>query len=261
MGKDSTIGGIRINPSLSINGQDYVNTFSLLDENLTTGSEGRTGAITLKVKWYHTETPPKLNQKKVPSQVVFVAASAPDDVCESVGAPLVPNAFGDVLVMSMEENEVDSDIESESKTEDELAQELKLQHDTAEEKHKTKLAKIASLPIKSGDWQIQVHIIKVRDLAAKDDNGTSDPVVFVNCFDKKQNTRVKQKCTSAAFDEVFFFNAKDLDADEIRDSVVKIIIEDADVIGKNDEIGCYYFDVLDVYLSDKHEIYRTWCGK
>ena len=83
----------------------------------------------------------------------------------------------------------------------------------------------------------------------------------MDCFNKKQNTKVKQKCTSAAFDDVFFFNAKDLDADEVRDSVVKITVEDADVIGKNDEIGCYYFDVLDVYLSENHEIYRTWCGK
>lgn len=42
--------------------------------------------------------------------------------------------------------------------------------------------------IKDGDYQIQVHIIEARDLKAENLNGTSDPMVFVECFGQKRNT-------------------------------------------------------------------------
>lgn len=36
--------------------------------------------------------------------------------------------------------------------------------------------------------QVQVHIIEARELKAENLDGTSDPVVYVECFDQKQNT-------------------------------------------------------------------------
>ena len=38
--------------------------------------------------------------------------------------------------------------------------------------------------------QIQVHIIEARELKAENLDGTSDPVVYVECFGQKQNTIV-----------------------------------------------------------------------
>lgn len=36
--------------------------------------------------------------------------------------------------------------------------------------------------------QVQVHIIEARELKAENMDGTSDPVVYVECFGQKQNT-------------------------------------------------------------------------
>ena len=41
-----------------------------------------------------------------------------------------------------------------------------------EEKRMKRAAELANTVIKPGDWQIQVNIIKVKDLAARDANGT-----------------------------------------------------------------------------------------
>jgi hypothetical protein len=35
---------------------------------------------------------------------------------------------------------------------------------------------------------VQVHIIEARELKAENLDGTSDPVVYVECFGQKQNT-------------------------------------------------------------------------
>ena len=48
---------------------------------------------------------------------------------------------------------------------------------------------IGDTQIKDGDYQIQVHIIEARDLKAENLNGSSDPVVYVECFDQKQHTQ------------------------------------------------------------------------
>jgi hypothetical protein len=53
-----------------------------------------------------------------------------------------------------------------------------------------------SLHLCSGDYielsfcplQVQVHIIEARELKAENLDGTSDPVVYVECFGQKQNT-------------------------------------------------------------------------
>jgi hypothetical protein len=69
---------------------------------------------------------------------------------------------------------------------------------------------------------------------------------------------VKQKCTSAAFDDVFFFNGKGLEEDEVRDMTVKIDVQDADIGSRYDPIGACYIDIADVYVLKNHEIYRAW---
>ena len=76
-----------------------------------------------------------------------------------------------------------------------------------------------------------VHIIEARDLSSKNNDGTSDPIVYVSCFGQKQNTiTVPQvlyasyihtyiqysthctfvKVTSCVFDELLIFNKKNV---------------------------------------------------
>lgn len=46
--------------------------------------------------------------------------------------------------------------------------------------------------------QIQVHIIEARELKAENLDGTSDPVVYVECLGQKQNTIVIQQVSLGA---------------------------------------------------------------
>jgi hypothetical protein len=47
--------------------------------------------------------------------------------------------------------------------------------------------------IKEGDYQVQVHIIEAKDLAANDFGGTSDPCIFVYILGQKKKTKVYYK--------------------------------------------------------------------
>jgi hypothetical protein len=69
---------------------------------------------------------------------------------------------------------------------------------------------------------VQVHIIEVRELAAKDLTKTSDPIIYIECFDQKQNTTVKPACLSAVFDELFIFNFRNLDKDFFSEGLIAI---------------------------------------
>lgn len=122
------------------------------------------------------------------------------------------------------------------------------------------LAELNGVSIESGDYQIQVHIIEVRDLVAKDLEGTSDPLVYVNVFDQQQTTAVKDKCLNAVFDELFIINKRDMDKMDFEDAQLKIEVMDADTLTKNDLIGSYSVDLEWIYFKKHHEIYRTWVG-
>jgi hypothetical protein len=39
-----------------------------------------------------------------------------------------------------------------------------------------------------------VHIIEVRDLKAEDASGLNDPVVYIDCFNKIQHSKIKRNC-------------------------------------------------------------------
>jgi len=118
--------------------------------------------------------------------------------------------------------------EANAKTAEELDKEKK-EKDEAKEKLKKQLGDIQ---IKSGDYQIQVHIIEARDLKAEDVTGQSDPVVYIEAFGQKQNTKVMESCLSCVFDERFIMNFRDVDKDQFEDGQIKITVMDADFGGK-----------------------------
>lgn len=47
--------------------------------------------------------------------------------------------------------------------------------------------------VREGDYQVQVHLIEARDLAAVDLGGTSDPSVYVYIMGQKKRTRIIPK--------------------------------------------------------------------
>ena len=57
-----------------------------------------------------------------------------------------------------------------------------------------------------GEWQVQVHILEVRELQGEDLSGSCDPVVHVEVMGQKQNTCIKEQMRSAVYDEVLFLD-------------------------------------------------------
>jgi hypothetical protein len=111
----------------------------------------------------------------------------------------------------------------------------------------------------TGEWQVQVHIIEVRELKGEDLSGSCDPVVYVEALGQKQNTSIKEQTRSAVFDEILFFSFDGVGREELEDGDgLKVSIMDADTFTASDVIGCYQFDLLNVYFRPGHELYRQW---
>eukprot|EP00743_Colponemidia_sp_Colp-15_P011268 GILK01012542.1.p1 GENE.GILK01012542.1~~GILK01012542.1.p1 ORF type:complete len:1447 (-),score=299.86 GILK01012542.1:238-4578(-) len=110
---------------------------------------------------------------------------------------------------------------------------------------------------KSGDYQIQVHIIEASQLAPRDLNGVSDPVVEIVVCGKKQSTKIHKATTACVFDELFFFNCQ-LSAEEVASNTIALTAFDADTLMRNDLIGTFVFDMIEVYNTKNHEIFSQW---
>ena len=139
-----------------------------------------------------------------------------------------------------------------------------MEEDEAEEelrrKEEERIAALENMEVKTGSYQVQVHIIEVRDLKPEDPNGTSDPVVYVEIGGQKQHTAVKQKQTSCVFDDQFFFDFKDMDRSKMEELTLNVRVYDADMISRNDLIGHWGIDMTEVYFLPGHELYRQWVG-
>ncbi|KAJ8599899.1 hypothetical protein CTAYLR_002819 [Chrysophaeum taylorii] len=156
---------------------------------------------------------------------------------------------------SATEDEGDDDPDDEDPTTKEEADRKAREVKDAEERLKTQLNEIE---VKSGDYQIQVHVIEARDLKAQDYGGTSDPVAYVECFGEKVSTKVHPKVLSCVFDELFIINKRGLDKEEFSEGSIRVSVMDADTVTRNDLIGSYVVDASYVYFQKNHEIYRTW---
>lgn len=146
-------------------------------------------------------------------------------------------------------------------TEPETEADLKQQED----ERKRKMAELSDIQFKSGEYQIQVRILEVRDLKPMDLNGLCDPVVCIECLGHSQYTSVKQKQLSCIFDETLFFNFRQLDKDTIEQANIKVSVIDADASnfgfsqGYGDElIGYFGVDIPYVYFRPGHKLKRKW---
>ena len=67
----------------------------------------------------------------------------------------------------------------------------------------------------SGDYVIFIHVIECRELKGKDLSGSSDPVVYVQCFDAAPvNTAIAPATLNPVFDDSFTISLKNLDSDD-----------------------------------------------
>jgi len=146
--------------------------------------------------------------------------------------------------------------EATPKNDEEIAKE----NEEREENERKLREELGNIEIKSGDYQIQVHIIEVRDLKAEDLNGLSDPVVYVEAFGQKQNTKVMEGCLSCVFDERFIMNFRNMDKETFDAGQIRVNVMDADLGSRNDMIGAFVVDASRIYYRKGHEFYREWVG-
>ena len=111
----------------------------------------------------------------------------------------------------------------------------------------------------AGDYQIRVHVIEGRQLAAKDDGGTSDPVVKVTCSltPETRATTVLEKTLNPLWDQTLIFEPQLTDASELDMATLTIEVWDSDMLS-DDMIGAFTVELQSVYTQKNHEMWRTW---
>ncbi|CAH0485174.1 unnamed protein product [Peronospora farinosa] len=142
------------------------------------------------------------------------------------------------------------------KSEDELRKE----RDEKAEKQAALMNELSSIEIKSGDYNVQVHIIEARDLVPKDSTGTSDPVVYVEVFGEKQQTAVKKQVLSCFWDDLLIFPFRNLDKSEVEMGYVRLSVMDANTLQRAEFIGGAQFDVSYIYSQTNHQLANVWMG-
>jgi hypothetical protein len=131
-----------------------------------------------------------------------------------------------------------------------------------EEEEQAAIEEAESIELAPGDYQIHVSVIEVKDLLAKDLNGTADPFIEVECLSTKKFTSTANGCLSAVYDETLIFEKPGLTKDDLEQATISIRVKDADGsrLVSTDMIGSYEFPVDWIYGKKNHEIYRSWLG-
>lgn len=114
--------------------------------------------------------------------------------------------------------------------------------------------------MKFGDYVIQVHVIECRDLKGRGVRDMSDPVAVVEVMGKKKSTKIHKQAANVLFDEILFFEFRNVYANELERSKVTIKIMDANTIKRDVLIGLYEYDIGTVYYNKHHEVYRQWAA-
>jgi len=151
-------------------------------------------------------------------------------------------------VQSDEELEPDEPSEEQEKKDAELAEE------NAEDETLRRLLKTR---MQEGAYQVQVHVIEVRNLNAEGMDGTSDPMLKVTCFDQTAYSKPQYNCTSCVFDELYTFENADAKRRELETGVVEIDVLSVNTFGKS-MIGSFVVNLFNIYAREDHELYRTW---
>ncbi|RLN20509.1 hypothetical protein BBJ28_00005436 [Nothophytophthora sp. Chile5] len=138
--------------------------------------------------------------------------------------------------------------------------ELKKEREEKAEKQAAMLSELSSFEIKSGDYNVQVHVIEARDLVPKDSTGTSDPVVYVEVFGEKQQTAVKKQVLNCFWDDLLIFPFRNLDKAEVEMGYVRLSVMDANTLQRAELIGGAQFDVSYIYSQTNHQLANVWIG-
>ncbi len=224
--------------------------YKLLNKQIESDGVER-GEVELLIQWKWTTASEEVLQKKKAKEEASITGKL---------ARGLSTAAKTIGVKDNSDSEISDDADEDEKEEEIERGGKKDEKETEEEKKKEeeKKTELQSIEIKSGDYQVIVHIIEARELKAENLDGTSDPVCYIECFGQKRNTQVIKGVTSCVFDETFIFNLRDLDKETFEEGVIRVSCKDSGLI-KNTMIGAYAVDATLIYCMNKdHEFYRQW---
>ncbi|GBG24784.1 Fer-1-like protein 4 [Hondaea fermentalgiana] len=187
-----------------------------------------------------------------------------DDLAVSPEAANVASEMG----AAVDENE-DGDDDEVSGIEGAMTEEDKEEEKDAMERRQREeqdaLENAMQLDIKPGAYRVIFHVIEVRELHPEDLSGTSDPVctVTIDVPARKTVTRstsIKKAVRSCVFDEQLFLDLNDMDENTVEAATIKFSVFDADLISRNDLIGSFTFNLIDVYYRVDHAHKNQWIG-
>jgi len=154
--------------------------------------------------------------------------------------------------------------ESEDESDDNMAI-VPVEPESETEKEADPLEQVEQIDIKPGTWRVIFRVVEVRELKGEDLQGTSDPVCTVSCISParkpvKRSTKIIKGVRSAVFDEELFLDLTDMDEETVEATSILFAVYDADLISRNDLIGSYTFNLLDVYYHKNHAQRNIWLG-
>merc|ERR1712228_46425 len=112
--------------------------------------------------------------------------------------------------------------------------------------------------LKKGDYTVQVYVIEARDLVGVGGGNMADPVCRVEVMGKKYATQIVKRSLSVLWDEIFVFELRGKELDELRRASIKFSVYDANAVRSDVLIGSFTFDLSEVYHREHHEILKQW---
>lgn len=99
--------------------------------------------------------------------------------------------------------------------------------------------------------KLQVQVLEARGLAARDENGLSDPFVRLQLGSTKAKSAVVYKNLNPSWHEEFFFNV------EGSDEELLVVVWDEDRFSR-DFLGQVKIPISDILTAEKQTISRQW---
>mmetsp|Transcript_5390 Transcript_5390/g.11976 ORF Transcript_5390/g.11976 Transcript_5390/m.11976 type:complete len:1776 (-) Transcript_5390:2182-7509(-) len=182
---------------------------------------------------------------------------------DDLETPVVAPVEGETTVTDAELSSDEGEITDDEDVDEVEAEKVRLEKE--KEELQEELERACKLPIKKGAYRVLFHVIEVRELKGEDLQGTSDPVCVVSVDvplrqPVKRSTSIKKSVRSCVFDEQLFLDLKDMDEPLVESATIRFAVMDADLISRNDLIGSFTFNLIDVYYKKGHQQKNLWLG-
>lgn len=109
------------------------------------------------------------------------------------------------------------------------------------------------------EFQVRVVVHEARQLKGKDRTGFSDPVVFVKCLGRQQQTAIIKQTLTPYWEHTFFFEGR-MTLEEFSRQRVTFSVFDANTFQRNELIGSYAVELGRAHNAPAHEVWRQWVG-